>query len=177
MTGYLYIFMAHLMKEAREAIGNWSSDYAAEKVRQQVAWPVPPSMEVDFPGCVFARYRTSAEIEPTRQRTHNTILFTGMAVHREIGRNRPYCRRHFTPGLLLGGPRNWPDYEIGLVDVMSIPRAAALLGESFIRHAAWRLSPEDVVWCGDPSVLHDVKLSSDMRILLGLSRERRRPVV
>ena len=134
-------------------------------------------MEVDFPGCVFARYSTSAEIEPTRQRTHNTILFTGMAVHREIGRNRPYCRRHFTPGLLLGGPRNWPDYEIGLVDVMSIPRAAALLGESFIRHAAWRLSPEDVVWCGDPSVLHDVKLSSDMRILLGLSRERRRPVV
>ena len=60
---------------------------------------------------------------------------------------------------------------------MSIPRAAALLGESFIRHAAWRLSPEDVVWCGDASVLHDVKLSSDMRILLGLSRERRRPVV
>lgn len=60
---------------------------------------------------------------------------------------------------------------------MSIPRATALLGESFIRHAAWRLSPEDVVWCGDPSVLHDVKLSSDMRILLGLSRERRRPVV
>ena len=167
----------NLAKEAREAIGNWSSDYAAEKVRQQVAWPVPPSMEVDFPGCVFARYRTSAEIEPTRQRTHNTILFTGMAVHREIGRNRPYCRRHFTPGLLLGGPRNWPDYEIGLVDVMSIPRAAALLGESFIRHAAWRLSPEDVVWCGDASVLHDVKLSSDMRILLGLSRERRRPVV
>ena len=73
----------NLAKEAREAIGNWSSDYAAEKVRQQVAWPVPPSMEVDFPGCVFARYRTSAEIEPTRQRTHNTILFTGMAVHRE----------------------------------------------------------------------------------------------
>ena len=134
-------------------------------------------MEVDFPGCVFARYSTSAEIEPTRQRTHNTILFTGMAVHREIGRNRPYCRRHFTPGLLLGGPRNWPDYEIGLVDVMSIPRAAALLGESFIRHAAWRLSPEDVVWCGDASVLHDVKLSADMRILLGLSRERRRPAV
>ena len=167
----------NLAKEAREAIGNWSSDYAAEKVRQQVAWPVPPSMEVDFPGCVFARYRTSAEIEPTRQRTHNTILFTGMAVHREIGRNRPYCRRHFTPGLLLGGPRNWPDYEIGLVDVMSIPRAAALLGESFIRHAAWRLSPEDVVWCGDASVLHDVKLSADMRILLGLSRERRRPAV
>ena len=167
----------NLPKEAREAIGNWSSDYAAEKVRQQVAWPVPPSMEVDFPGCVFARYRTSAEIEPTRQRTHNTILFTGMAVHREIGRNRPYCRRHFTPGLLLGGPRNWPDYEIGLVDVMSIPRAAALLGESFIRHAAWRLSPEDVVWCGDASVLHDVKFSADMRILLGLSRERRRPAV
>lgn len=100
-----------------------------------------------------------------------------MAVHREIGRNRPYCRRHFTPGLLLGGPRNWPDYEIGLVDVMSIPRAAALLGESFIRHAAWRLSPEDVVWCGDASVLHDVKLSADMRILLGLSRERRRPAL
>ena len=167
----------NLPKEARESIGNWSSDYAAEKVRQQVAWPVPPSMEVDFPGCVFARYRTSAEIEPTRQRTHNTILFTGMAVHREIGRNRPYCRRHFTPGLLLGGPRNWPDYEIGLVDVMSIRRAAALLGESFIRHAAWRLSPEDVVWCGDASVLHDVKLSADMRILLGLSRERRRPAV
>ena len=44
----------NLPKEAREAIGNWSSDYAAEKVRQQVAWPVPPSMEVDFPGCVFA---------------------------------------------------------------------------------------------------------------------------
>lgn len=147
----------NLPKEAREAIGNWSSDYAAEKVRQQVAWPVPPSMEVDFPGCVFARYRTSAEIEPTRQRTHNTILFT--------------------PGLLLGGPRNWPDYEIGLVDVMSIPRAAALLGESFIRHAAWRLSPEDVVWCGDASVLHDVKLSADMRILLGLSREKRRPAL
>lgn len=102
----------NLAKEAREAIGNWSSDYAAEKVRQQVAWPVPPSMEVDFPGCVFARYRTSAEIEPTRQRTHNTILFTGMAVHREIGRNRPYCRRHFTPGLLLGGPRNWPRREL-----------------------------------------------------------------
>ena len=72
----------NLPKEARESIGNWSSDYAAEKVRQQVAWPVPPSMEVDFPGCVFARYSTSAEIEPTRQRTHNTILFTGMAVHR-----------------------------------------------------------------------------------------------
>ena len=78
--------MKNLAKEARESIGNWSSDYAAEKVRQQVAWPVPPSMEVDFPGCVFARYSTSAEIEPTRQRTHNTILFTGMAVHREIGR-------------------------------------------------------------------------------------------
>lgn len=29
----------NLAKEAREAIGNWSSDYAAEKVRQQVAWP------------------------------------------------------------------------------------------------------------------------------------------
>ena len=38
----------NLPKEARESIGNWSSDYAAEKVRQQVAWPVPPSMEVDF---------------------------------------------------------------------------------------------------------------------------------
>ena len=65
----------NLAKEAREAIGNWSSDYAAEKVRQQVAWPVPPSMEVDFPGCVFARYRTSAEIEPTRQRTHHDPLY------------------------------------------------------------------------------------------------------
>ena len=50
-------------------------------------------------------------------------------------------------------------------------------GNIFIRHAAWRLSPEDVAWCGDASVLHDVKLSSDMRILLGLSRERRRPAI
>ncbi len=154
-------------------MGQWSFDYTTEKLRQQTSWPEPPSLEVKLPEKVFARYLTSGDIEPTRQRTHNSILFNAMAVHREIGHNKPYCRRHFTPGLLLGEPKHWKDYEIGLVDLMSIPRAVSLLGESALLHAAWRLSKDDVVWCKDKSVIHDVPLSPDTRLLLGLQRQRR----
>ena len=81
-----------------------------------------------------------------------------------------YCRRHYTPGLLLGKPIHWKDYEIGLVDLMSIPRATALLGADYLRKTPWRLGKEDVAWCRDESVLHEVKLSREFRILLGIQR-------
>ena len=67
-------------------------------------------------------------------------------------------------------PIHWKDYEIGLVDLMSIPRATALLGADYLRKTPWRLGKEDVAWCRDESVLHEVKLSREFRILLGIQR-------
>ena len=60
-------------------------------------------------------------------------------------------------------PIHWKDYEIGLVDLMSIPRATALLGADYLRKTPWRLGKEE-------SVLHEVKLSREFRILLGIQR-------
>ena len=86
------------------------------------------------------------------------------------GHTQPYCRRHYTPGLLLGKPIHWRDYELGLVDLMNIPRATALLVADYLRKVQWRLGKEDVAWCRDESVLHEVKLSREFRILLGIQR-------
>lgn len=151
-------------------LGRWQEDYNAERERQGVAWPNPTSLTVPFPEGVLARYRAMKELAPTTARARATVLFEGFAVHREVGHTQPYCRRHYTPGLLLGKPIHWKDYEIGLVDLMSIPRATALLGADCLRKAAWRLGKEDVAWCRDESVLHEVKLSREFRILLGIQR-------
>ena len=85
-------------------------------------------LTVDFPEGVLARYKAMKELAPTTARARATVLFEGFSVHREVGHTQPYCRRHYTPGLLLGKPIHWKDYEIGLVDLMSIPRATALPG-------------------------------------------------
>ena len=53
---------------------------------------------------------------------------------------------------------------------MNIPRATALLGADYLRKVPWRLGKEDVAWCRDESVLHEVKLSREFRILLGIQR-------
>ena len=110
------------------------------------------------------------ELAPTTARARATVLFEGFSVHREVGHTQAYCRRHYTPGLLLGKPIHWKDYELGLVDLMSIPRAIALLGADYLRKTPWRLGKEDVAWCRDESVLHEVKLSREFRILLGIQR-------
>ena len=159
-----------LPASVQSELGRWQEDFNAERERQGVAWPNPTSLTVPFPEGVLARYRAKKELAPTTARARATALFEGFAVHREVGHTQPYCRRHYTPGLLLGKPIHWKDYEIGLVDLMSIPRATALLGADNLRKAPWRLGKEDVAWCRDESVLHEVKLSREFRILLGLQR-------
>ena len=114
----------------------------------------------------MARYKAMKELAPTTARARATVLYEGFAV----GHTQPYCRRHYTPGLLLGKPIHWKDYELGLVDLMNIPSATALLGADYLRKVPWRLGKEDVAWCRDESVLHEVKLSREFRILLGIQR-------
>ena len=116
-------------------------------------------LTVDFPEGVLARYKAMKELAPTTARARATV-----------GHTQPYCRRHYTPGLLLGKPIHWRDYELGLVDLMNIPRATALLVADYLRKVPWRLGKEDVAWCRDESVLHEVKLSREFRILLGIQR-------
>lgn len=159
-----------LPASVQSELGRWQEDYNAERERQGVAWPNPTSLTVDFPEGVLARYKAMKELAPTTARARATVLFEGFAVHREVGHTQPHCRRHYTPGLLLGKPIHWKDYELGLVDLMSIPRATALLGADYLRKAPWRLGKEDVAWCRDESVLHEVKLSREFRILLGIQR-------
>ena len=159
-----------LPASVQSELGRWQEDYNAERERQGVAWPNPTSLTVDFPEGVLARYKAMKELAPTTARARATVLFEGFAVHREVGHTQAYCRRHYTPGLLLGKPIHWKDYELGLVDLMSIPRATALLGADYLRKAPWRLGKEDVAWCRDESVLHEVKLSKEFRILLGIQR-------
>lgn len=160
----------NLPASVQSELGRWQEDYNAERERQGVAWPNPTSLTVDFPEGVLARYKAMKELAPTTARARATVLFEGFAVHREVGHTQPHCRRHYTPGLLLGKPIHWKDYELGLVDLMSIPRATALLGADYLRKAPWRLGKEDVAWCRDESVLHEVKLSREFRILLGIQR-------
>ena len=151
-------------------LGCWQSDYNNERARQGVAWPNPPSLKVTLPEGVFARYLDFKDVSETIGRSRNTIFFEGYAVHRNNEHTNPYCRRHYTPGLLLGKPENWPDYEIGMVDVMSMPRAISILGKDFLQKSGWRLSTDDVVWCRDKTVLHDIKLAREFRIILGIQR-------
>lgn len=159
-----------LPASVQSELGRWQEDYNAERERQGVAWPNPTSLTVDFPEGVLARYKAMKELAPTTARARATVLFEGFSVHREVGHTQAYCRRHYTPGLLLGKPIHWKDYELGLVDLMSIPRATALLGADYLRKAPWRLGKEDVAWCRDESVLHEVKLSREFKILLGIQR-------
>ena len=137
-----------LPASVQSELGRWQEDYNAERERQGVAWPNPTSLTVDFPEGVLARYKAMKELAPTTARARATVLFEGFSVHREVGHTQPYCRRHYTPGLLLGKPIHWKDYEIGLVDLMSIPRATALLGADYLRKTPWRLGKEDVAWQG-----------------------------
>lgn len=160
----------NLPTDIQSQLGRWNEDYREERERQGVAWPNPQGLVVPFPEGVFARYKDLKELAPTSERARNTVMFEGYAVHREHNHNKPRCRRHYTKGLLLGEPVHWKDYEIGLVDLMSIPRACALLGEEYLKKAPWRLGKDDVAWCRDDSVLHEVSLSREFRILLGIRR-------
>lgn len=157
-----------LPKDVQSEIGRWQIDYNTERERQNKDWPHPQGLKVTMPEGIFARYKDLKQVAPTVVRARNTVYYEGYAVHREVDHTKPYCRRHYTPGLLLGKPVNWKDYEIGLVDVMSIPRACALLGKDYLQKSPWRLGRDDVAWCRDESVLHDVKLSQEYRILLRL---------
>ena len=68
-----------------------------------------------------------------------------------------------------------PDYGIGLVDVMSIPRALSLLGGKYLLSRPWRLSKEDVVWTDGTVPLYPtdkIEISRETRILLGLRNGR-----
>ena len=162
--------MRQLPPDIQSQIGCWQDDYNAERERQGVAWPNPAGLTVTFPESVLARYRALHSLATTKARSRNTALCEGYAVHREVNHTKPYCRKHYTPGLLLGEQKHWKDYEIGMVDLMSIPRACALLGANFLRNVSWRIGKDDVVWCRDESVLHDVLLSKEFRILLGIHR-------
>lgn len=161
-----------LPTDIQSQLGQWNQDYNDEKVRQGVANPHPTSLSVQFPAKVFARYKSLEDIAVTKSRSRNTILYEGYAVHRELEHTEKGCRRHYTPGLLLGDRQHWPDYELGLVDVMSIPRAISLLGEEYIRKCHWRLHDEDVVWTADQSVIHNISINREFRILLGLHNGR-----
>ena len=167
---YRWNVVRQLPSDIQGQLGRWQADYNEEKARQGVAWPNPPSLSVSFPEGVFARYLDFKDVSETLGRSRNTILFEGYAVHRNKEHANPYCRRHYTPGLLVGKPVNWPDYEIGMVDVMSIPRAISILGKEYLENSDWRLSSDDVVWCRDKSVLHDIKLAREFRIILGIQR-------
>lgn len=169
---YRWNLVNSLPQDIQKQIGHWKQDYNDEKVRQGLTCPNPTALTVPFPPKVLARYKSHEKIELTKARSRNTILYEGLAVHREQEHVHVGCRRHYTPGLLLGDEKNWPDYELGLVDVMSIPRAVALLGEDYLKNCPWRLHDEDVVWAADKSVIHNVSLNREFRILLGLHNGR-----
>ena len=169
--------MKHLRPGILEELAQWKADYKAEKERQGVAWPVPTSLAVDFPDGVIPRYRTLLQVAeaasyPTPEIGRATVYHTGMAKHMMIEPidqpGNPTNGQRFTPGLLLGEENNRPDYEIGLLDVMSIPRALRLLGEDYLKSRPWRIVKDDVLWCRDKSVLNEVKLSREARKLMGL---------
>ena len=161
--------------EIQKNIGKWKDEYRAEKEKQGVVYPNPQSLIVEFPKGVLAKYKLLKEIEPTVTRARFTVLVEGFAYHRELSRVHPRCLKHYTGGLLLGEPKHWPDYGIGLVDVMSIPRALSLLGGKYLLSRPWRLSKEDVVWTDGTVPLYPtdkIEISRETRILLGLRNGR-----
>lgn len=55
----------------------------------------------------------------------------------------------FTPGPLLGEPKNWIDYSMGATIVVTVPRALSLIGEDSIMNAKyWNWSDGDIFWNG-----------------------------
>ena len=170
---YKWKVVRHLPADIQGQIGQWHHDYKAERERQGVAWPNPTSLTLQFPKHVLARYKTIDQLELTRARGKKTVLYEGLAVHRYKQHiNFLQCRRFYTPGLLLGDEKHWRDYELGLVDLMSIPRAVAIFGEDFLKKCPWRLKKDDVVWTSTENVINDVTLNREFRLLLGLRNGR-----
>lgn len=131
-------------------ICQWPGEYAAECVRTNLVFPIPPMHNFSLPEDVILRYSTIYEKTDEmgiscRAHAAKILWLHGMVRH-VITRQKKIL---WTPGLLLGKPENWPDYALGLVDTMSVERAARLFGMSYLESCPWNFGSDDILWQGD----------------------------
>ena len=147
---------------ALDEIGRWFEDTSqlAKLQGKRQNRVIYETLEVRRPEKCLPKFRQLKDIAKaagyyTREHGMRRALYFGMARHDvEFQKDVKSKLNFYTGGILLGDERNWPDYAIGAVDLMTVTRAKRIFGTETLAQAPLYLTRDDYVWrdtgCPEP---------------------------
>lgn len=165
-----------IREEFRRHVFQWYPDLAVRSEQQNVGIRRVrfKRFEVPFPADKTPKMMTLRQVSQTRDYASVNVGFTtvasfGWARHSRFDEDGNLLQVVYSPGLAVGDPKYWNDYEIGFVDLMSAERFVEAFGLNALTTAGWRLDKSLCSWYAPNAAFGPGLPPKEMAMLLGVN--------